>query len=182
MTLVRGADRVLNSGHVDVRAASSTISTQEELVQKQHWNGQDSLMLHDKASTRSKVAAWLLVDGCCPMAAAWPLLQDGCCCIPEATLTCTCGDSSISGKVLGWRAGRCRNSMRATVLSAVPLQAADMPSSTAMVVASCWSDRYLQPQQTHEPSTQTSTTTDSAWCMIQGACAVLQLRPLVHVA
>lgn len=34
--------------------------------------------------------------------------------------------------------------MRATVLSAVPLQDADMPSSTAMVVASCWSDRYLQ--------------------------------------
>jgi hypothetical protein len=36
--------------------------------------------------------------------------------------------------------------MRATVLSAVPLQDADMPSSTAMVVASCWSDRYLKQE------------------------------------
>jgi hypothetical protein len=34
--------------------------------------------------------------------------------------------------------------MRATVVSAEALQQALMPSSTPMVVASCWSDKYLR--------------------------------------
>ena len=58
--------------------------------------------------------------------------------------TWTSGESSISGKPPGWRAGRCRNSMRATVASMEPRRAAAMPRQTAMVVASCWWDSWLR--------------------------------------
>ena len=60
-----------------------------------------------------------------------------------AARTCTLGDNSISGKLAGCVAGRCRNSILDTMVSMEERLEAAMPSSTPMVVGSCCSLRYL---------------------------------------
>ena len=62
---------------------------------------------------------------------------------PRKAVAWTRLETSISVSMAGSRMGKCKNSMREIVPSQVPLLAADMPSKTPAVVASCSWLRYL---------------------------------------
>ena len=62
---------------------------------------------------------------------------------PRKAVAWTRLETSISVSMAGSRIGRCKNSMREIVPSQVPLLAADIPSKTPAVVASCSWLRYL---------------------------------------